>query len=365
MAGPANGILGQLFPPTAPLPGPLGGLLPPQVVIPGAGPPQLPGNPQPLQAGYFVDRLPKVIRKKLGKSTLADQCMDAWITQKRNINPEAGLVGDVCRCILDVQQVKAWDKTKLYKAGVPDFARAERNVGGLITVVSFLFDRGPLLIKTRFPTPDVPARPPGIKALTDFTRNDAEWAKQVEQWRISSVTDGDTELDLNELSFLLGNYNWCWLYTGEAQRFVDPNPNQSLDPDVFNPNLIKVTVKQVGIYAVDAYDFVDRTTFEKTAPGGQPLGFWNVDDGDEEVETVRIDPGAVLQNFKLCSDAGYYPKMGRCYVTNGVFNRYRETVKDRGGDFFIYSTIEFHPHSFTFFYNQRTKKQVNFTNPPF
>jgi hypothetical protein len=67
----------------------------------------------------------------------------------------------------------------------------------------------------------------------------------------------------------------------------------------------------------------------------------------------------------LCADPGYYPPMGWCYVTNDVFNKYRDTVKDRGRDFFIYSTVEYLPHSFTFFYNQATKKRVTFNSPPF
>src|SRR5262245_55552220 len=98
MAGPANRILGQTFPPAAPQPGPLGGLLPPQTgtrlrkALDELGPP----SQGPPTKGYFVERMPAVIRKQLGgKSTLADQCMDYWITRPRNVNPENGLAGKV------------------------------------------------------------------------------------------------------------------------------------------------------------------------------------------------------------------------------------------------------------------------------
>jgi len=233
-------------------------------------------------------------------------------------------------------------------------------------VVSSLFDHLPIVAtKATFPPQPIPSRPPGVTSLPDSSRNDEAWAKQLEQWRVGSEVDGDTVLDLDELSFFLGNYNWCWLYAGEAARFHDPNPNQSLDPAIYNPNLIKVAVKQVGIYAVDVYDFVDRSIFERTVPGGQPLGFWNADEGEEAIETTRLDPEAIVQNFHLCRDAGYYPKMGWCYVTNGVFNRYRNSVKDRGRDFFIYSTVEYLKYSFTFYFNLRTKEEVVLQSPAF
>ena len=222
----------------------------------------------------------------------------------------------------------------------------------LVSVVHFSVKQVPIA-QTVINLPDVniPDRPPN--ALSQATRNDKAWSDIVEKWRVGLTTDGGTVQDLaNELSCLLGNFNCGWHYVGVARRFIEADARASLDPNIYNPDLIQVRTAKVGVYAIDSYDFVDRGALEKIL--GQHLGFFNVDDGDEGIDSIRVDLGAIARNRDLVNDPGYYPTMSSCKLSNNVFNTYRNTL-GRGCDYLIYSTFEYLKFKDELYYDQRTR----------
>jgi hypothetical protein len=107
---------------------------------------------------------------------------------------------------------------------------------------------------------------------------------------------------VDELTAALANFSFHIIAVGEVRHMGHVQAGSRYE----------VSIRRIGIYALDTYDFDDRGSFF-----AQPLGFW------------------------ACSPeyAGKDPARGR-YVTNATLNEWRDKHgKGRGGDFLVFSDI--------------------------
>ena len=107
---------------------------------------------------------------------------------------------------------------------------------------------------------------------------------------------------MDELTAALANFSFHVIAVGEVRHMGRDQTGSRY----------QVSIRRVGIYVRDTYDFDDRGSFF-----AQPLGFW------------------------ACSPeyAGKDPLRGR-YVTNATLNEWRDKHgKGRGGDFLVFSDI--------------------------
>jgi hypothetical protein len=178
----------------------------------------------------------------------------------------------------------------------------------------------------------------------DPSSNDAAWADAVDAFGLFDKASSSDGLGLGEsvatgLGFndpkddyflAVGNFDWFFLPIGRADL---------IPANAGTPDLLRVTFQEVGIYARDTYDF----NINPGLLGDQLLGFWDV---DAEIlsltPSIRINPFASLpQSVK--KDPTYRPNMGLVRITNSCFLCYRDTLKDKGRDFLMYSDVKRFP----------------------
>ncbi|WP_373386821.1 DUF6402 family protein [Pseudomonas alcaligenes] len=88
-----------------------------------------------------------------------------------------------------------------------------------------------------------------------------------------------------------------------------------------------IEIEEIGLYVRDTYDFLN-------IDGDQLLGYWN--------RPGVIRPGPI----EAISSPEHIDRSGSRYfkVTNGAFNKYRQ-LKNKGGDFLVFSTVKLYPVS--------------------
>jgi hypothetical protein len=292
------------------------------------------GIPLGPKVGLFIDRIPSAIRTLIGKSTLGDQNMDWWRTHPAYKKPaNSGLLADWARYVIDFDELKNWKKSDQCKGSPPAFATdwLHQSQGPKDTFQQMMREvylskppgsRGGWL----FPDPAIPETPGPIGHPS---RNDKAWADQLEKARIGTVGDGTLLVSTDDpLSLSIGRFNWAYFPVGDAD--LRPGPKA--------PNLYFITVRKVGVYAIDKYEFTNDGRYD------QYLGDWNVDAGSEGIRgkiLTGIDfVTSQIQSGPLVSDAGYYPPMGYQTVTNNCFDRYR-TETGNGCDFMVLSNVKY------------------------
>ncbi len=102
---------------------------------------------------------------------------------------------------------------------------------------------------------------------------------------------------MDDLTAALGRFVFHAVVAGDVKA----------NPATTGPVSYQVTIREVGIYVRDTYDF----------NGWQPLGFW--DDSDNSVSSVNFFSGT--------------------YVSNESFRDWR-TANSRGGDFEIFTDVQ-------------------------
>lgn len=179
----------------------------------------------------------------------------------------------------------------------------------------------------------------------DPSSNDVAWADAVDAFGLFDGASSSDGLGLGEsaatgLSFndpkddyflAVGNFDWFFLPIGRA----DLTPAKDGTPE-----LLRVTFLEVGVYARDTYDF----NINAGALGNQLLGFWDVD-----AETLSLSPPIRFGSFfgqaipSVEKDPKYRPNLGSIRITNRCFLTYRDTLKDKGRDFLMYSNVQRFP----------------------
>jgi hypothetical protein len=304
------------------------------------------------KAGYFIDRIPGVMRKVVGKSSLGDQNMDWWRTHSAYKKPaNSGFAADWARYVVDFDELRKWKNSTECGGYPPNFAKnwahptASEDLDNFGTFTKMMYRdykaKGVSPSGWTFPDPPIPETP---GAIGDASRNDRDWADRLEKERIGLKGDGTIMVSPDDpFSLAIGRFNWCFFPVGSAQRAATPEV----------PNRYIVTVRQVGVYAIDKYDFTNEGRYD------QYLGDWNVDTGDEGLRgtvATGIDFAAnwVGSNLSISStlsrDAGYYPKMGYKTVSNNAFDRYR-TETGRGCDFMVLSNVKYFDLNESFDFN--------------
>jgi Family of unknown function (DUF6402) len=189
------------------------------------------------------------------------------------------------------------------------------------------------------PPPLTQKGPTGIPFSFPFS-NDSAWANEVDFWGLFNPdSDGDgagipefLASPFDDYGFALGKFPWFYMPKGGV--LLHPATSSA-------PELLEVTITQLGIYAIDNYDF----------NGFQPLGIWDVDAGQvvavptsTAVVGVLLGPlaplAAPLTISLVPDDAKYKPDLGWVAVTNGDFRKYRDIVGN-GLDFVVYSDVKF------------------------
>jgi hypothetical protein len=235
------------------------------------------------------------------------------------------------RYVIEFDDLKTWKQSTKCKNSPPDFAvQGIKNPGSDQNTFFDLMKQtvtklSPNQQSFSFPDPAIPERPGPI---SDPKRNDFKWAEQLEKARIGNVNDGTTAVSPDDpLSLAIGNFCWCYFPVGTA-RLVEGTTYE-------------FTIRQVGVYAADKYDFTNEGMFD------QFLGVWNVDSGSEGIRGWAMSAQAYLAlrtnplfTPALAKDPGYYPTMGYEIVTNNAFDAYRNETGN-GCDFMVSSNVHY------------------------